>query len=280
MLIKIRTSYDRLTKLEKQVADYVLKHPQAVVKMTINDLANHCGVGETTVFRFCRTLEMAGYQDFKLALALSADLNEMLDGRENLNVAESSDLRELARKVEIIFSGTVEETFGGLDYEAISRTMDAIMGAGAVYLYGFGNSGIAALTMQNRFMRIMPNIFFTSDAHMQLTSASLLQPDSVAIIFCNSGVTRDSLRIAQMSRQAGATTIFITKFAQTPATAWADVILICGATEGPIQGGSIASLASQLCMVSLLYSELFRRMGEESKKNKIKTAQALAEKKL
>jgi DNA-binding MurR/RpiR family transcriptional regulator len=280
VLITIRTNYDRLTKLEKKVADYVLNNPKAAVKMTINELAASSGVGDTTVFRFCRSLDLAGYQDFKLSLALSADPNEMLDGKENLNVAESHDLHELAQKVSIVFRDTVSETFASLDYDAISRTVDAIMNANAVYLYGFGSSGIAALTMQNRFMRILPNTFYSSDAHMQLTSASLLRPDSLAIIFCNSGMTKDSLRIAEMSHRAGATTIFVTKFPQSPAAAFSDIILVCGAAEGPIQGGSIASVASQLCLISLIYSELFRRMGDRAKESKIKTSRSLAEKKL
>jgi DNA-binding MurR/RpiR family transcriptional regulator len=280
VLITIRTNYDRLTKLEKKVADYVLNNPKAAVKMTINELAASSGVGDTTVFRFCRSLDLAGYQDFKLSLALSADPNEMLDGKENLNVAESHDLHELAQKVSIVFRDTVSETFASLDYDAISRTVDAIMNANAVYLYGFGSSGIAALTMQNRFMRILPNTFYSSDAHMQLTSASLLQPGSLAIIFCNSGMTKDSLRIAEMSHRAGATTIFVTKFPQSPAAAFSDIILVCGAAEGPIQGGSIASVASQLCLISLIYSELFRRMGDRAKESKIKTSRSLAEKKL
>lgn len=282
LLLKIRTSYQDLTKLEKKVADYVLEHPKLVVKMTINELAAKCGVGDTTVFRFCRTMELAGYQDLKLSLALSADLNEMLDsyGGNGTSIVEAGDLMELAKNVEHVYLDTVHNTFAGLDYDAVSRTVDAMMAADSIYIYGYGNSGVSALMMQNRLMRIMPNVFYQSDAHMTLTSAALLRPGFVAMIFCNSGVTRDSLKIAQMAHQAGAFTVFATNFPSTPAAAHSDVILRCGATEGPIQGGSISSIASQLCLVSLLYSELFRRMGEGSKENKIKTAQAISEKKL
>ncbi len=280
LLLNIRSSYEQLTKLEKKVADYVLQNPKAVVKMTINELSNSCGVGDTTVFRFCRSLKLDGYQDFKLSLAISIDLNDMLDSKENFNLAESHDLHELAKQVSEVYMDSVNETFEALNYDAISKTVDAIMNAKSVHLFGFGNSGVAALMMQNRFMRIMPNIFYTSDVHMQLTSAALLSQDSVAIIFCNSGVTKDSIRIAQMAHEAGATTIFITKFMQTPAAEYADILLCCGAKEGPIQGGSISTVASQMYVIMLLYSELFRRMEENAKNNKIKTSEAIAERKL
>ncbi len=280
LLIKIRTCYDQLTKLEKKVADYVLSNPRPVVKMTIAELADHCGVGDTTVFRFCRTMELSGYQDFKLALALSSDVGEILDSNENMSITESQDLRELAKNVSAVITDTIAETAAALDYDAVSRAMDVLLSAGSIHLYGFGNSGIAAQLMQNRFMRVLPNVFYSGDVHMQLTSAALLKPGSAAVVFCNSGVTKDSLRITQMAKQSGATTIFITKFLQTPAAPYTDILLPCGAMEGPMQGGSIAVLASQQYMVSLLYSELVRRIGDTGKERKIKAAQAIAERKL
>lgn len=280
ILVSIRMAYNSLTKLEKKVADYVLANPQAAMKMTINDLAAHCGVGDTTVFRFCRSMDLSGYQDFKLSLALSTHANELLDNQDNLPADQAQDLEQMAQHVANVFSGTVAESLSSLDYPAVSRTVDAILSAGSIHLYGFGSSGIAALFLQNRLMRVLPNTFYSSDAHMQLTSAALLKPNSVAIVFCNSGITRDSLRIAEMAHAAGATTVFVTKFLETPARAYADIILPCGAAEGPMQGGSVAAIASQLFIVGLLYSEVIRRLDRTATQNKIKTSEAIAAKKL
>ena len=280
LLMDIRAAYAHLTKLEKRVADYVLNNPKAVVYMTISELAAGCSVGDTTVFRFCRTMKMDGYQQFKLALALSSDVSEVLDANESISITESHDLAELARNVSEVIIANVTESASSLDYDQVSAAMDIILSADSVHLYGVGNSGISALLMQNRFMRVLPNVFYSSDIHMQLTSAALLRPDSAAVIFCNSGITKDSLRIAQFAHEAGAKTIFITKFAQTPAALYSDVLLHCGATQGPMQGGSIAVLASQQYVISLLYSELLRRIGDAGKERKIKVAQAIAERRL
>lgn len=280
LLVNIRMHYDSLTKLEKRVADYVLTNPQSVMKMTLSDLASHCEVGDTTVFRFCRSMNLGGYQEFKLSLALSIHVNEVLDSRENMSLVASGSLKELADHVSEIMTDTIAESLATLDYDAVARTVDALSSAASIYLYGFGNSGIAALLLQNRLMRIRPNVFYASDAHMQLISASLLRPDSAVVIFCNSGITVDSLKIAQMAKEAGATIIYVTKFAQTPAAAYADIILSCGAAEGPIQGGSLATISSQTFLVGLLYSEMIRRMGSEATENKIKTSQAIAHRRL
>ena len=56
-LIKVRAVYNQFTKAEKKVADYILQHPKDVLFMSITDLAEACDVGDTSVFRFCKTMK-------------------------------------------------------------------------------------------------------------------------------------------------------------------------------------------------------------------------------
>lgn len=280
LIDKILSYYSHLTKLEKKVADFVLERPQEVLELTISDLAERCDVGDTTVFRFCRSLKLGGYQDFKLSLALSTHSREMLDTSSNINVADSKDIREISQKILAVYTTSLNRAYNYLNFEAISLTVDKIMSSTQVFLYGFGGSAITALEMQNKFLRLMPNISFSNDAHMQLTSAALLRTGDLAIIFCNSGMTKDCIQIAQSAHQAGACTVFITSFLKTPAAKYADILLLCGAREGPMQGGSISVISSQLFMVDILYAELFRRMNGDAEKNKEKTSWAIAEKML
>lgn len=68
---KIRSAYNQFTRAEKKVADYITEHPREMLFMSITELADACGVGETSVFRFCRTVGLGGYQEFKMQLSLS-----------------------------------------------------------------------------------------------------------------------------------------------------------------------------------------------------------------
>ena len=61
--------YEKLTKSEKKVADYVFAHHRNPQFMSITSLAEECRVAEATIFRFCKTLGFKGYNEFKLALA-------------------------------------------------------------------------------------------------------------------------------------------------------------------------------------------------------------------
>ena len=77
LMTEITSRYSKMTKAEKKVADFVLSSPQEALSATITDLSKLCDVGETSVFRFCRTLSLKGYQDFKLSLALSTSNSDI-----------------------------------------------------------------------------------------------------------------------------------------------------------------------------------------------------------
>ena len=50
--------------------------------ISVTDLAEEAGVGETTVIRFCKKIGFKGYQGFKLAIAQSqkSDIPEKNEG--------------------------------------------------------------------------------------------------------------------------------------------------------------------------------------------------------
>lgn len=278
LMNKITDTYSKMTKAEKKVADLVLSSPQEALHATITDLAKICGVGETSVFRFCRTLSLNGYQDFKLSLALSTNSSNILGDKENINVNDSESGEEVAKKVYQAYQIALENTFETLNFYAITKAVDKILSSRMVHLFGFGGSGTSAIEAQNKLVKIMSNVVYNTDCHIQLTQSSLLGPEDVAIIFSNSGITKDCIEIAKTCHTNMASVIFITKFLKTPAAPYSDIILLCGANEGPLEGGSIAAKTSQLFLIDILYAELFRRLGDHAIQNKKLTSQIIAEK--
>ena len=276
LMNEIAAAYSKLTKAEKKVADVVLSSPQDVLNATITDLAKMCNVGETSVFRFCRSLSLDGYQDFKLSLALSTSNPDHLD-KENINVNDSASGHEVAEKVLQAYSAALENAFSSLNFKSISKAVELILNARIVHFFGFGGSATSAIEAQNKFYKIMTNVSFNLDSHIQLTQASLTSPEDTAIIFCNSGITKDCIKIAKLCHQNGASVIFIAKFHKTPAVPYSDVLLLCGSNEGPMEGGSIAAKTSQLFIIDILYAELFRRMGDRALDNKKITASVIVE---
>ena len=280
ILVEIKKRLNSMTSGERKVAEYVLAHPVETMDLTITDLSRTCQVGETTVFRFCKSLELAGYQDFRIALALSTEKESMLDIQTHpVDPMASADLISLADQVSDVFLSSVKDTRDKLNPESLEKAVDLMLNARTVHIYGFGNSGVSAEMLQNRLMRIMGNVFHVKDVHMQLTSVALLTPEDVAVIFTNSGMTKDCKRLAEMAKSRHCPVVLISRTKDSPTAEFADIVLTAGAIEGPMEGGSISSVASQMFMVTLIYAELFRRKGEEGKANKILTSSAIAERK-
>ncbi len=277
LMNQIADTYSKLTKAEKKVANVVLSSPQDVLNATITDLARMCNIGETSVFRFCRSLNLNGYQDFKLSLALSTANAGNLD-KENINVNDSASGQEVAQKVLSAYKAALKDSYESLNFKTVSKAVELMLHARVIHFFGFGGSGISAMEAQNKFYKIMSNVVFNPDSHLQLTQASLIQPEDAAVIFCNSGITKDSIQIAKLCHQRNAAVIFITKFQKTPAAPYTDVLLLCGSNEGPMEGGSIATKTSQLFLIDILYAELFRKMGEKALSNKKITSGVIAEK--
>ena len=69
ILETITTQYHSLTRSSQKLADYILANAHDAQYMSISGLAEHSGVSEASITRFCRSLGLTGYNSLKLALA-------------------------------------------------------------------------------------------------------------------------------------------------------------------------------------------------------------------
>ncbi len=258
-LTKIRSAYNQFTKAEKKVADYILNNSREVLFMSISDLAEACDVGDTSVFRFCKTMNVKGYQEFKMLLSLSMRENETAVSEDEKTTTLEDDIEKLAKKVYEDNLSAIKETYSLLDCKKMAEALDVLTDAKRIVFFGVGTSMLTAMKAMNKFMRIEPKVVCNMDAHMQLITASTLTEDDVAFIFSYSGSTKDTVEIAKFAKQAKAKIIVITRFIKSQLTQYADILLLSGANEGTLQNGSTSAEISQLFLVDIIYSEYYRR---------------------
>lgn len=276
ILAYIHSRYSSFTNTEKKVADYILENTKDVIYMSITDLAEACGIGESSVFRFCKTLKLRGYQEFKIALAHNTDVDEMPQLASK--VAMDDTIAELSSKMLKTTIHALTETHDLIHTDHVGKAVDYMIEGNRIHFFGVGSSLMTALEAKNKFMRITNKTECTLDSHLQIMSASLMTESEVAVLISYSGSTKDMIEVAKVIKERGAKIVVITRFAKSPLTSYADITLLCGANEGPLQGGSLTAKISQLYLLDLLYMEYFKRTNEESKQNKEHTANAVVEK--
>lgn len=279
-LTKIRLTYPHLTKAEKKVADFILQHSSEVLFMSITDLADACKVGETTVFRFCRSMNLQGYQEFKIYLSLSLKNKDKTEGQEfvNDNIGTDDSFEIMVQKMLNSSIDILRATSALLQEEKVTMLVEKMIAAERIFFFGVGNSQIMAMMLANKFLRISSKFFCYSDSHMQTMVASTLTEKDVAIVISYSGSTKDSILLAKHARNSGAYVACITRFAKSPLTNLTDVVILCGANEGPMQGGSTTAIMSQVFIMEVLYLEYYRKTYNSSYANNQKTSQSIIDK--
>ncbi len=276
-LTRVFSNYNQFTKAERKVADFIMQHSQEVLFMSITDLADACNVGETTVFRFCRTMHTQGYQELKIQLSLSM--------KEEPPVRTGTSDHEAANGSGGFMPGLLEtnynvlrETDSLLSREKLEEIIAHMTAARKIVFMGVGSSGMVAMLAAHKFLRITDKVQCFIDSHMQAMNASLLKPEDVAVVISYSGSTKDSITVARLAREAGAYVVAISRFVKSPLIDYANATLLCGSKEGPLQGSSITAIISQLYIMEVLYSAYYSRNYDECYVNIKKSAESVTEK--
>lgn len=265
--------YSDLTKAEKRIADYIIKNKSDTQYMTITSLAEACKVADATVTRFCKKLGVSGYNALKLEIATSG-VAEVQSHKPNYTV--NTDIKKLY-DCEV---SALTETLEYLNEEDIERAAHYLHSAQNIYCMGQGGSSVIAMEAWARFITVSSQFQWVQDSHFQSVTASLCNINDVIIFFSYTGSTRDILDVLRLAKNQKAKIILITRFPNCPAADYADVIILCGSKESPLQSGSIAAKISQLYIIDILFHQYCSINPQYSAINIDTTSKALADKHL
>ena len=61
--LRIKESFHTLPPKEKRIAEFVLQSPEAVIHMSMEELARSCGVSLSAIVRLAKNLGYAGFKE-------------------------------------------------------------------------------------------------------------------------------------------------------------------------------------------------------------------------
>lgn len=270
----LRSRYSELTRSGRVVADYLTRHAEEAQYLSISALAGECGVAEATIFRFCRSLGFDGYNEMKIALAKANALPAA--GANKLE--PGTDTATLCTHALAVVMEAVNGTRTALDPDAIDAAATLLQRARQVFCFGQGGSQILANDIWARFATVSTKFRTSGDSHMQTIAASLMVPEDVVLFVSYSGSTRDMMETLRIAKENGARVILLTHYADAPGTALADVVLLCGARESPLEAGSIAAKIAVLFVAEVLVLRYTLDNQELAALARDRTSKALAPK--
>jgi RpiR family carbohydrate utilization transcriptional regulator len=248
--VRIEGAYASLRAAEQRVADFILKHPDELIYLTVTELAERTNTSESTVVRLCQKIGYKGYQEFKIVLArdLVEPTNELY-----AEIEQTDNLETIKVKVFQANAQALRDTIEVLDGDELRRAVDALAGAGRLDVYGVGGSHPLALDAYHKFLKLGIVAVAQADGDLMAMSSSLLRAGDVALGISHTGASRDVTDALARAKANGATTICITHRSTSPITKVSDIKLYTAAKQTAFSSSASSSRIAQLTIIDTLY---------------------------
>lgn len=257
----IEEQMNALSRKEKLLASYIIEHSPSISQMGITKLAEESGSSTATISRFCKIFHFAGFTEFKIKLA--AELAGAPDTQSYQDIVAGNSLTNIVAAMEANHLRSITDTTRLLDMKQLQLAVNALASARQIDLYGVATSGLVAQDFYQKLIRIGKRSVAFSDPHMQVTSASSLTTDDVAIGISYSGETLETIAALKCASENGATTISLTKFGNPTLSSLADICLFTSTLEEGMRRGDMASRIAQLHVIDILFVGLLSQQFDE-----------------
>ena len=229
---------------QQKIADFLLADEQAVLDMSIYDMAEKIGTSVATVTRFCQMIGYSGLADMKFHMQQQA---VALEG--DIGITRSDSVNVIKQKMMQFSENALHSCLMGLDNDALEAAVEAVGNAHRIMLTASGSAGGVTQSAVGLFMNMGFNAFRVDDHLLQLRTAANLGKEDVLIAVSYDGRAKSTGDTMMLARKAGAKVILITSVRESLLGSYADIILL---TPARAAGNAMNITATALCQLSIL----------------------------
>ena len=255
---RIRTSYHSLSEPQKGVADYILNHPEDLVRNTLNETAKASSVSEPTVLRFLRKIDYTSYQMFRIELARELTGDEPETNYDDVRFGDS--LEAVMDKVIQATARSVLDSTAVITLESLEKAIEHILRADRILIAGVGASGAIAADFFHKVVKLGFFCAFATDPHLMNIQAAALGENDLIIAISHSGESREILDLVQ---NPAPKVIALTSYSQSSLARRSAVVLCSSSYETKLRSDAMTSRILQLLIIDILYVAILAKLGPE-----------------
>lgn len=268
---EIRKKYKDFSKVNKKIADYILKDPVRLLTLTANEVAMNSQTSPASVTRFSKQLGFDSWEELKLSIAVKQAEGNKKIGIDPIISTEDS-VETICSKVESLLTTTIDDLFFSIDKAALERSIELMEKAGTIHLVGIGASSLTTYNLYHKLNRAGRHAVFNYDTHMMLEFLNYTTEKDVLIAISYSGLTKEVLIACEIAKKNQTKVIFITSNASEKIKKLSDEILLVPNNEHLVRVGAISSVASSMAIGDVLYLGVIRDdLETEVEQNMIET---------
>ncbi len=260
MLIKDKLNEEvKFSSSEKQIANFILAHPDEFIEMSINDVSRHLYVSKSTIIRFAKKLGFSGHKDLFLTLAkeMSTLLGNVERLEETIPFGPDDNDKAIADKILMLNFQALTDTYSYINLDQLRKLADIIREKRRITIYGLIESFLVGADFQYKLMNIgidavcpdVPGLYFRQ-SHLQTEG-------SVALVISYYGRHVELYQTIQNLSMNGAYVILLTGPGNNPMIPYADEIVRVNVNEPHPKIGSISSRTAMTLILDILYSFIF-----------------------
>lgn len=212
ILEEIQNKFPSFSEKEKRIATYLLKNNDVISNINISTLAKETETSPATITRFAKKLNQDGFVDLKIQLS-------MLKNNRNMN-------EDLHSEVYHFYTKVIENTEKIVKKSDLEIAVNSIKLAPRIFIFGVGSSGLTALELTQRLLRMGLNVISTTDSHMMLITSAMAMKNDLVIGISASGETVEVNDAVMHAKENGANVLSITCFTESTLSKISDTSLI------------------------------------------------------
>ncbi len=222
----IQQQYPRLSKGQKLIAQYLIKHYDKVAFMTASKLGEEVGVSESTVVRFANALGFSGYP--KMQDALQELIKNKLTTVQRVEMhQEYSDDCKILNKVLKSDMDNIKDTLEEMDENTFQQASEKLLNARKIYILGMRSSFTVAQYLGFYLDIILDNVHIIrmdmGDAFEQVVR---INKDDVVVAISFPRYSKKSYQVVNYAKEKGAHIISITDSLFAPIASMSDTTLL------------------------------------------------------
>lgn len=258
---------ENMTQKENEIAEYILKNMNEILKMTSGELAIKIGVGQSSVIKFIKKIGFNKYGEFKIQLSKELENEKIYKVKEIIHsqIYIDDSLENIATKTLNEVNRALERTVGNIDYNYFENVIEVIRKSKKILIIGSGMSSIVARDLEMKFMKIKIEAIHYESPHMQLMKLATMDSEDLVIAISHRGETEDVIDVVKKAKKKNIKIISITSIEKNTVASLSDYNLKIISDENIFRSSAISSRMAQLILNDIIFLRLTQEDYAETK---------------
>ncbi|MEK4030433.1 MurR/RpiR family transcriptional regulator [Pseudobacillus sp. FSL P4-0506] len=274
ILAKVKERYASLSKGQQKVGKYVLDFPEKIALLSASEVGKQIAVSETTVIRFCYSLELQGYAHLQSIIR-----EYLIQHKSSLNRYYSSKM-EMAQEPHFFAqvmekdAENIQRAIDTIKEEDVQLAVSRIMEAGKLFLTGMRTSFAPAQWLAFTLGLVRDEVKLVQPGIDDLvTVLQSMNEHSVFIAITFHRYVKETVQIAEKAKERGAFVISLTDSGLAPITEFSDLTFAIGSQER----STLDVFPPLFSLLNAIMASLYVQYPEEVKERQRKYEQVNAD---